>query len=207
MEKDKLKKGIEQIKNLSMTTDEKAKMLHNLSIYVDSKTPVKSPMSILSYFLPTQRKLSVVVAGALIIILSGGSLAFASEISLPGDLLYPIKTKILEPVKIAIARNSESKAMIETKLANKRLEEAEKLERIGRLTPERKKYLDESFESHVSKFNKIKKDIEKIEKPENRKTEKIQKDFDEKLNSHNETLRKFDRDTKGAKRIEKRSDD
>lgn len=197
-----IQKEIEQLKKISLTQDEKSKMLHNLSMYADLHMPVSSPFSIFSYFnTPLKRKLSFALASVMIAVLAGGPLAYASENSLPGDILYPIKTGVLEPVRIALARNPEKKALVETILANKRLEEAEKLEKLGRLTSDRKKYLDDKFESHVSNFNKITRDLDK----ESKKSERVQKDFDEKMNSHNEILNRFDRDLNGLKRLERRS--
>lgn len=202
-----IQKEIEQIKRVSLTTDEKSKMLHNLSMYADLHVPVQSPFSIFSFIKqPLARKFSYAIASILIAVLVGGTAAYASENSLPGEMLYNIKTKIVEPLRVAMAKTSEEKAKIETELADTRLKEAEDLDKVGKLTPEFKKNLDERFNNHFSKYSEFKKEIEgRIASSSKDKTEEIQKEFNDKMSSHNEILNKLDRDVKGMKRIERKT--
>ncbi len=199
-----IQKEIEQIKKVSLTSNEKSKMLHNLSMYADMHMPVSSPVSIYSFFKqPFVRKFSYAIATILITILTGGSLAYASEASLPGDLLYPIKTNVVEPIKMSMAKDPEERAVLESEFASKRLKEAEELDKLGKLTPEFKKNIDERFNTHFLKYREFKKEVEN-NIFYNERTEDIEKEFDDKMNSHNEILKKFDRDVKGMKKIERK---
>jgi len=191
----KMQKRIDQIKKVSLTVDEKSKMLHNLSMYADFHKPISSPSPLLS-FLHLSKKLAYVLASIIITVLVGGSITYASENSLPGDLFYPVKTKIVEPIKIALATTPKAKAEVEIELADKRLKEAETLDRVGKLTPEIKKELSDKFDSHVSNFYKIKKNIEDENKNTEEENNKMQENFDDKINPHTEILNKFNKNPK-----------
>jgi hypothetical protein len=153
--------------------------------------------------IPLNRKLAFVLASVMIAVIIGGSAVYASEGSLPGDLLYPIKTKVVEPIEIALAPTSEAKAEIETKFAERRLMEAETLDQVGKLTPVINKDLNKKFESHVANFYKIKNQIEKKFATSTERNSSynsynnesdannIQKDFNEKIISHSDMVNKF----------------
>lgn len=199
----KFKKGIDQIKKISLTNAEKSKMTHNLSLYVDFHMPTRSPFSVLSFLntMPSKRYSSA-LASVIIAILISGSVVYASENSLPGDLLYPIKTKIVEPVKIALASTPSARAMVETQLAHNRLNEAEALDKVGKLTPELKKDLGQKANLNILKYNELKKEIEKENSTSSKdKVDKIQQEFDDKINEHTDILNKFNDDISSVKRI------
>lgn len=70
----------------------------------------------------------------LIIIGYGSSAALAAEGALPGDVLYPVKTKVVEPLaRLVVARTPEREAAFETKLLERRLREAEALDAAATL--------------------------------------------------------------------------
>lgn len=59
-------------------------------------------------------------------ILIAGTAAFATETSMPGDILHPIKLAT-EKIELRLAANSETKATIEARQASERLEELNRL--------------------------------------------------------------------------------
>lgn len=63
---------------------------------------------------------------ALIVALSGGGTVAASQNSLPGDTLYPVKT-LTEKVEVIAAFSQASKAEVRMSLAQKRIQEIEKI--------------------------------------------------------------------------------
>ncbi len=71
-----------------------------------------------------------------IVLITGGSIAWAAEDTLPGDVLYSVKTGILEPMRAAMANTPADKAEKMAECARKRLLEAEKLLSGNRLTVE-----------------------------------------------------------------------
>ncbi len=71
-----------------------------------------------------------------VVLVTGGSIAWAAEDTLPGDVLYPVKTGIIEPMRAAMANDPAAKAEKVADCARKRLLEAEKLLSGDRLTEE-----------------------------------------------------------------------
>lgn len=104
---------------------------------------------------------------------------YASERALPGDVLYPVKTKITEPVKRVVEKVvSEDSADedYQLKLLERRLEEANKL-------LEKKEPLDEKRNNKVKSSIDIqaKKSIEAIDRAESKLLEKKEADVEIKI--------------------------
>lgn len=207
MENINIKKGIEQIKKVNLTSEEKGKMLSNLSVYADLK-PAAVPSGYfyreLFTLFNSHRTMAYALASIIIMVLAGGSAVYASEKSLPGDLFYPVKTNIVEPIKVAMAPSFEAKAKIEGDLAETRLKEAETLTQKGKLTPSINKDIRNNFENHVSNFQ-YKKELARIVREDNNSTTskekdaKIQKDFDNKIQKHSIMLNKIQQDFENGK--------
>lgn len=85
---------------------------------------------------------------ALLVILSTGS-AYAAEGSLPGAPLYSVKTKVLEPLKVALAPTTQAKAEVNAKIAAVRVQEAQALAAQGTLTPEVVEQISTSYNEHA----------------------------------------------------------
>jgi hypothetical protein len=103
---------------LRLTAEEKA--LHRqalLSHMRGAGIPVRSPYM---RFLHVARYAFAVLA---VIVVGGAGTAFAAEGSLPGDLLYPVKIGVIEPVQVALAVTPDAKADVETSLVSERLDE------------------------------------------------------------------------------------
>lgn len=84
-------------------------------------------------------------------VLCGGVSAYAQS-ALPGDILYPVKTQVVEKIKIAAALTPEAKASVAAHLAHERLLEVERLIAQGTLTAETQTKSAQSFEEHVSRL-------------------------------------------------------
>lgn len=82
-----------------------------------------------------QRGWAVALAVLLVLILVGGSTVTASASSLPGDVLYPVKTAT-EKVQGFFTRGNEAKAGFHIKLAQRRLDELELLVEKKRNIPQ-----------------------------------------------------------------------
>lgn len=70
----------------------------------------------------------------LLAIIIGGGTTLAAQNSVPGDILYPIKTGVNENIRGAIAMSADSEAKHQANLLEERLKEAQKLQAKGRLT-------------------------------------------------------------------------
>ncbi len=73
---------------------------------------------------------------ALVLVMAiGVGTSYAAEDALPGNPLYPVKISVDEPIERATVASSQSQTQWDITLANRRLEEAEKLASTGLLTP------------------------------------------------------------------------
>lgn len=180
MDKNNLNKGIEQLRNIGLSSEEKKAMLSHLSAYSESNpVPVISP-----FFSHTRKLVYAVVAVALI--LTGGTAA-AAERALPGDLLYPIKIEVNEPVR-GLLKAKKSKIKWEEERAVRRLDEVEKLTDQGRLDEPKRIKIEKEFEKRVDSLKKEKNDedfkdkidkkLEKIESKKDKLSEKQRNEFD-----------------------------
>jgi len=90
-----------------------------------------------------------VTASFIIIVTGGGSISYAAENALPGELLYPIKVQINERVRGSLAKSHEDAARWEAAKAERRLVEAEQLSALSKLSPVLHKTLNEQFKNHM----------------------------------------------------------
>ncbi len=132
--KDKnIEKIIADVKKISLTQEEKAVLWSTLDSYTETHQGVHQLKSVRSpYF---NFRFAYAIATFLIVILTGGTTAvFASEKALPGDILYPVKIHVSEPLKIAFAGTSEAKQQVKVSQVAERLNETETLAVQGRLS-------------------------------------------------------------------------
>jgi len=136
MEKERTEKAIIDIRSIGLSREEKHSLLTRI-VGEDTQTVVK----ISSFTLVSARRLFVqkswvttVVMAALILMLAGGSVAFAAEVTLPGDTLYAFKVGVTEPLRESLAFTSSGKVYLEELKIERRLHEAATLEAQGRLS-------------------------------------------------------------------------
>ena len=128
---------------------------------------------------------------ALIVALSGGTAA-ASSNALPGDALYPVKVNVAEKVSGVFKFSDEGRAEYKLKLAERRLEEAERLATAGRLDTEIKNKLEAKFLEQEEHMRGL---ISKLE--ERGKSEiatRLSSNLESKLAAHAMVLEKMDLD-------------
>lgn len=95
------------------------------------------------------------------LVLSGaGGVAYAAESSLPGDVLYPVKVHVNEPLWQAAAFTPERKAKVRVWQMKRRLQETEQLLAHPNLDEERRRQLTEQMQKYAAFFeeNEKKKD-------------------------------------------------
>lgn len=130
-----MKKLFEKINNEGLTQKEKEQGFLALQNFISKNKPkeIKSPFYNNTFFiLVRQRSFAIPVALFLIIIISSGTV-LASQNSLPGDILYPVKL-LSEGVESATTLSVKSKAEVQAKHAITRLAEVEKLAVLGDLS-------------------------------------------------------------------------
>lgn len=138
---------IKKAKTIRMKPEEKSDIRTRLYVLAGGGMPVvKTGNFGWRIFRPVPMFASLMIA-----LLVGGSVSFASEGSLPGDILYPIKIAFNEEVRATVALSSEAKADWEVRRAERRLEEAEKLSEKGELDEEKKAFVDSKITEHAEK--------------------------------------------------------
>lgn len=129
--------------------------------------------------------------------LLGGSVSFAAEGALPGDLLYPVKTAVNEELASLLAVSNESEAKLQAELAARRIEEAEKLAEQGRLDLETRASIAEKFHAHAEKSESNAKIVEASENLS--AAAGIRSDFESVLQAHTKVLAEIDAKTPEGK--------
>ena len=204
MKKDFLKQGIEGMRQVRLSPAEKGAMLSRLLAYAEehpaaSKSPYVWNFFARAYARAAGLRFEYAIAGALILILAGGTAASAAEGALPGDWLYPVKIGITEPLRGALVVGDPAKAEWEAERTVRRLEEAESLAEQGRLDRDSVQEARKHFEKSAEKFNAI---IERVE-TENGTSEEIVNahlDFEVKMRAHSRILSIMEEDSEESRR-------
>lgn len=124
-----------------------------LSAYADlhAVDTVASVISVHSLWTRFHMPILRVGAALMVLAVSTGGLAYASENALPGETLYNVKVGFVEPLESAMLVNPKSRATWHAILAERRLSEAARLEADGRLTPETREQLEARFALHAER--------------------------------------------------------
>lgn len=80
-----------------------------------------------------------------------GGVAFASTDSLPGDMLYPVKTQIVEPLGRVVRLSDQSRFDYEVSLLQERMEEIETLQLIGEWDGDQSQQAQEMFSDQLER--------------------------------------------------------
>lgn len=134
-------------------------------------------------------KKTIMMIGLIVALLLSGSVSYAAEGSLPGDTLYPIKTEVNERVMGALALSDEAEAHLEAKLAAKRLDEAEKLAKKGKLDAQASAEIENRFENHADRSKEHIARLEAVSKFD--AAAKANADFEAAIAAHQAILEKF----------------
>lgn len=116
-------------------------------------SPVPSPLSTSVYyhlFVHSYNPMPL-IAGLIIALFLGGGTSYAAEGSLPGDLLYPVKTHVNETVLASLAVSPEAQANVQADIAMRRLDEAQRLAARGTLGMTTAADLAAAFDEHAQK--------------------------------------------------------
>ncbi len=130
---------------------------------------------------------------ALVLLFSGGT-SFAAESSIPGDSLYPVKIYVNEKVRSFLAVDSESQAKVDTLIAERRLDEAEKLAASAKLDAEARAKLEANFEKFA---DRVQARIEELEEKNPEKAAELSAQFETVLKAHAQILENIDASVDG----------
>ncbi|MFZ1987526.1 MAG: DUF5667 domain-containing protein, partial [Minisyncoccia bacterium] len=136
-------------KDTRLTDAERSRMLARLTSVMEER-PVFTPGVRSPYVFHFPR--AVTFALLFVFVVTGGT-TYAAQGSLPGDVLYPLKTKVTEPLEGALAFGEEAKAKWHAGVAEERLTEAEKLAEKGKLDSTTSSKLAVAFTEHAKAVN------------------------------------------------------
>ena len=151
MNEENFKKGLKELKNIRMTEAERKIVLEKVF-----SSPVESPYMdrIPVFAVVTSHHTRMILTGCLVATLTFSGVVYGSDRSLPGDLLYPIKTKVVEPVLDVVNYEPENKIIWEEEKVTRRIAEAEKLLEKDELDEEKLDKLEKSIEKSSVAFTK-----------------------------------------------------
>ncbi|MCE9643629.1 DUF5667 domain-containing protein [Candidatus Parcubacteria bacterium] len=93
---------------------------------------------------------SILVPFLFMLLVVGSASAYAAEGAVPGDLLYPVKVGLTEPVRATLAFTAEAKASWHAEAAGRRMREAETLALRGELSATKSAEIAADFDRHIS---------------------------------------------------------
>ena len=182
MKNDFFRKGIEGIRNIQLSPEERGVVLSRLLEHAEKHSAVVSPWKI--YLSRFQVKYAIV--GVLIVLFGGGGAASAAEGALPGDILYPVKIYVNEPLRKTLIAGDVPKAQFEAERTVRRLEEAESLAAQGRLNKASAETVREHFEKSAATFDSV---VQKLEaKGSSKEAVNVRVDFEAQINAHSQIL-------------------
>ena len=147
---------LQTLRKVSLTAQEKNAMRSGLIERINAGTPIPSPLPEASWYsLFWSHQFTVGYAVLFITLSLSTTMVFAAEQALPGDLLYTVKTKVNEKVERAFVPSSPIRlAQFETKLVERRLQEAEKLDEDFEFKDDVKKIVRDEIEKQADKAEK-----------------------------------------------------
>ncbi|HLP43842.1 MAG TPA: hypothetical protein VK145_01030, partial [Candidatus Nanoarchaeia archaeon] len=159
---------INKAKEITLTSQERNSLFQSVDAFVARNpikksaqvqsvlpAPVKSPFFAQDWFFAfSQRSHNFYIATALVVlVVFGTGTSFASQNTLPGDLLYPIKVNVLEEVKAQFLPSS-SRPVYEIKRAQARVGEVKKLAAQNKLSDEVKVAVAARLDDHIATVKK-----------------------------------------------------
>lgn len=146
-----LKPLIHQAKAVNLSKQERAESWQRiLSRQPDGFVPPQhEPLLVrLIEFLPRLHLIPAMAVALVFVVGIGATVTVAAESALPGELLYPVKVNMNEPIVAALTFSEEKRARFEARRANRRLEEAEALALKAMLKPEMATALQKRLKKH-----------------------------------------------------------
>ena len=113
----------------------------------------------------------------------GGGAVYAAEDTVPGDLLYPLKVEITEPLRVHLHWNPERRAQWAARRIERRMREGEELIRRGHRPPKSLEELQVRMGQHLASMEERLSSVESEEK-----AERIRMRLEEMMTKHEELL-------------------
>lgn len=136
-----------EARQIRLSAEEKALMRANIFKQSPARS-MESPYTAISHYHWFSARFATALAACAVVVLGGGTV-YAAQAALPGDVLYPVKVGVAEPVRAALAFSTEAKVAVYADIAAERLEEAQELAAAGRLSAEAAAKIEQSLDAHL----------------------------------------------------------
>ena len=110
--------------------------------------PIRSPYTIATH----PFMLRALALGLILLVAGGSSLTIASAHALPGDILYPVKIHIKEPIETKFAGSSEKKILVQKEHIENRIAEIKTLKSQGAISKQQVAEVKEAFVDHAKEI-------------------------------------------------------
>lgn len=140
-----------------------------------------------SWWVRSFKGLTSLVASLLIVTIVGSGIGYAAEGAMPGEMLYPIKIHISEPLQAQLLMSPEKQAMFEAELTERRLSETKMLLREKKLSRKHAMMLAEHLKKHTR--GAIEKSNELLKAEKTHVALSIGMELESSLKAHAELLR------------------
>lgn len=153
---------LEKMKNLKLSSSSRNRIQDNLLEYakfhgvrvgVDGRSIKQVPQRT-SLFILFKSKFMNAALIALMLMVGGGT-SFAAQGAIPGDMLYPIKTEVNEPMMSVFAVGANAEVELQAKLVAKRVAEAEELKAKGEFSDEFATKISANIKEHTEKTDSL----------------------------------------------------
>ncbi len=165
MKEEDLKKALNELKEVRMTNLETEAMLEQVF-----RAPIPSP-----YF---KRNKVFALVMVLVLVFSTGGVTYASNDALPGDILYPVKVKVVEPILDVVNASPEKKVAWSEEKVTRRIEEADALAREDKLDDKKAEELEKEIRKSSIEFAKA---VEDRDEEDEEEKEKRKEEFRKKV--------------------------
>ncbi len=185
----------EYTKNVSLSSGEKFDMFENIRNY-SNNNPVRSRYSVFM-------KHSIAYASMFALLIGTSATSYAAERSLPGDILYPVKTNINEEVAKTLSVTKKQKAKTNVKLVEKRMSELTEMVVKEKDSPEKIDIIVQKLEEHREELEDYIEDIEENNTENSDDATEIYAELESVVESHLDILEeiKEDEETESALNI------
>ncbi len=180
---------LQQLRHVTLSTDEAQSMRERLSAYADLHSVMKGAPSAVTpspFQLFIFSRTFVASTLALVLLVSSTGISYAANQTLPGQPLYVVKVAINEPLQGALLTTPTAKAKWSNTLADRRLSEASVLAAHGTLATSAQSYLAEAVIRHVADSQQQSKTLTVSGNTD--EALKVQSDLEARLSAHAQLL-------------------
>jgi len=141
-----------QDNNLHLSEDEKAEIWNGVVFEMRERAAAAAEKKARRWHIFSfsfSRKFVFAMSAVLLVLVSSAGISYAAQSSLPGDLLYPVKTDVTEKIQTVLAPTPAAKAKVNADITAKRLQEAEDLAAKGKLNEKASAVITQNLVEHA----------------------------------------------------------